>query len=585
MITRRAWSAIGLLALMLLLLRLPTVETGLHMDDIAQRAMVRGVYPAARSPWDLYTFSSGDPQEVATLKQAGALPWWSDRALRLSALRPMASLLVWFDARALSSSAAHVHSLIWWLAMLAALGWALTPILGARWAWFAIALYGLDDAHAVPLSWLANRAAILSGVFGWAALGLYARASSGATSPRSVWLAGASAASMAAGEYGLSALAYVGVYALVLDRRPPVERLRALVPVVIPLAVYLVLHRAGGFGAAYSGIYIDPAAEPLAFAGALLQRAPRLLIDMATGMPLLLLEGWSLAEVWGAALVVLGGGWALVRWLHPQAQRRRVLVWALLGAFAAVVPVCASFLSERLTVLASVGVHVLSAAVLLAALERVTERRFSASAAVAFAVGAGLLFGHLWVASPASSAKVERLRRFNAAGVALAEGMPVEDARASEERWVLLAAGDPMMLVYPPHLRSMAGHPRPAAWTVLCLAKGPLSMKRVSPFALEITAASGWMQTPLERFFRRRDRPMLPERPEGFDGMQAEVTRMDEGVPKTIRFTFERPLHDPSLRFMSVGMRGVFRYPLARVGATMPLASGVDAISAVAGVP
>ncbi len=585
MITRRAWTAIGLLALLLTLLRLPAVDTGLHMDDIAQRAMLAGSYPAARSPWDLYTFSTGDLEEVATLKRAGALPWWSDPELRLSALRPLASVLVWVDVKALSSSAAHVHSLLWWLAMLAALGWALVPILGGRWAWLAVALYGLDDAHALPLAWLANRAAILSGVFGWLALGLYVRACSPSKSPRRVWLAAAATACMAAGEYGLSALAYVLAYALVLDRRPWVQRMRALAPVFVPVAVYLVLHRAGGFGAAHSGVYLDPAAEPLAFLGALLDRAPRLLIDMATGMPLLLLEGWSPASVWGAAFLLIGGGWALVVWLHPHAQRRRAIAWALLGAVAALVPVCASFLSERLTVLASVGVHILSAAVLLAALERVAERRRHLSTAIAIAVTGALLFGHGWVASQASAAKVDALRRFNAAGLALAEGLPVEDARATQERWVLLAAGDPMMLVYPPHLRSMAGHPRPGAWTVLCLARGPLSMTRVSATALEITAESGWMQTPLERFFRTRSRPLLPGQNEGFEGMRAEVTRMEDGVPKTVRFTFAQPLQDPGLRFMSVGMRGVFRYPLAGVGATMPLAPGADAIAAAAGIP
>lgn len=569
---------------MLLLLRLPAVDTGLHMDDIAQRAMVQGHYPAARSPWDLYTFSTGDPAEVATLKQAGALPWWSDRQLRLSALRPLASALVWVDASALGSTAAHIHSLIWWLAMLAALGWALAPVLGGRWAWLAVALYGLDDAHALPLAWLANRAAILSGVFGWLALGLYVRASKG-SAPRSLGIAATTTACMAAGEYGLSALAYVVLYAVVLDPRSWRERLRALAPVLLPVVAYLVLHRAGGFGAAHSGVYTDPAAEPLAFAGALLERAPRLLIDMATGTPLLLLEGWSLAAVWGTAFLLLGGVCVLVRWLHPEPDRRRAVVWALSGAVVAVVPVCASFLSERLTVLASVGVHILSAAVLLAAIERLSERRRHISTLVAAGVAGALLFGHGWVASKASAAHVDALRRFNHAGVALAGGMPVEDARAPGERWVLLAAGDPMMLVYPPHLRSMAGHPRPGAWTVLCLATGPLSMKRVSPTSLEITAASGWMQTPLERFFRRVDRPMLPGTLEGFDGMQAEVMEVDDGVPKTVRFTFDRPLHDPSLRFMSVGMRGVFRYPLAGVGATMPLAPGADAIAAAAGVP
>jgi hypothetical protein len=71
---RRAWAAVGLLAVLLVVLRLPTVTVGLHMDDLAQRAMVEGAYPVARAPWDLYTFSSGEPAEVRTLVGAGALP-------------------------------------------------------------------------------------------------------------------------------------------------------------------------------------------------------------------------------------------------------------------------------------------------------------------------------------------------------------------------------------------------------------------------------------------------------------------------------------------------------------------------------
>lgn len=572
MISRRAWSAIGLLAAVLVLLRLPVLGTGLHMDDLAQRAMVEGAYPVSRAPWDLYTFSTGDPVEVRTLTRAGALPWWSDSHLRLSALRPLASLLVWFDAVALSPWAAHLHSLLWWLAMLAALGWALRPILGGRWAWLAVALYGFDDAHAFPLAWLANRAALISGALGWLTLGLYVRRASWG------WLALASAGCMAAGEYGLCALAYVAAYALVLDERPWKERLRALAPALAPTAVYLVLHRAGGFGARSSGVYLDPAADPVAFAGAVLERAPRLLFDMATGVPLSWIQHVPAAAMWGLALLVLGTTFGLVRWLQPE--HRAVARWALLGAIVAVVPVCASFLSERLTVLASVGVHVLSAGILAAAVQRLLERRWSFATLVAVLVSGVLSYGHVIIAAGSSASKVDTVRRFNAAGLALADAMPVDDAHAARERWILLAVGDPMMLVYPPHLRAMTGHPRPGAFTVLCLAPGPLSMRRTSARSLEITAASGWLRTPLEQFFRRADRP-LPE-VSGFDEVQVEVVERDGDVPRTLRFTFARPLDDPSLRVMSVGMRGVFRYPLAGVGATMPLAPGVDAVRAVA---
>jgi hypothetical protein len=137
-----------------------------------------------------------------------------------------------------------------------------------------------------------------------------------------------------------------------------------------------------------------------------------------------------------------------------------------------------------------------------------------------------------------------------------------------------------MMLVYPPHLRSMTGHARPAGFAALCLAPGPLSMTRVSETALEITATAGWVRTPIERFFRAGDRP-LPQGPvEVSPGLTAQVVVWEAETPRTVRFTFDRPLEDPSLRFLSVGARGVFRYPIARVGATMPLAAGVDAVRA-----
>lgn len=574
MISRRAWSAIGLLAVILVVLRLPVLDTGLHMDDMAQRAMVQGDYPVPRAAWDLYTFSTGDPDEVQTLMRAGALPWWSDPELRLSALRPLASLLVRLDIAALDARGAHVHSLLWWLAMLAALGWALHPIVGGRWAWAAVALYAFDDAHAFPLAWLANRAAIVSGTFGWLALGAYARRRSWSS------IAVASALCMAAGEYGLSALAYVLAYAVFLDDRPWKARARAVLPVVLPVLVYLGLHRLGGFGAEHSGIYLDPAAEPGAFLGALLDRAPRLLLDMGTGSPLLLFDAWSSAAVWAAAVVVLGLLLAAVSWLRPE--QRDVARWALFGALAAVVPVCASFLSERLTVLASVGVHLLSAGVIVSAVDRVLERRRT-GATVAVVASLPLLFGHVWVASHASAAKIETVRAFNDAGRKLADAMPVQDQVAPDERWVLLAVGDPMMLVYPPHLRALEGHPRPGALSVLCLSPGPLTMRRVSPQALEITSGAGWMQSPLERFFRREDRP-LPDSV-GFDGMRVDVVERDGNVPKTMRFTFDQRLDAPGLRVMSVGLRGVFRYPLAAVGTTMPLAPGPDAVSAAAGLP
>jgi hypothetical protein len=271
--------------------------------------------------------------------------------------------------------------------------------------------------------------------------------------------------------------------------------------------------------------------------------------------------------------------------LHRGAERRGALAWAVVGTGIALVPVCASFLSGRLTVHSALGVHVLGSAVVLGAFERLSSpklRRTTGTLAAAVAASC-VLYGHVWVASRSSAAQTEALQRYNDAGERLAATMPVDDATASQERWVLLAVGDPMMLVYPPHLRAQAGHPRPAAWTALCLASGPLSMTRVSPRAIEITAEQGWLLSPLERFFRAPSRPLALHSVSSYEGFDAEVVAVREGVVRTVRFTFEHRLDDPRLRIMSVGLRGVFRYPIAGVGATMPLAPGIEAVRAAEG--
>lgn len=80
------------------------------MDDFAQVAMLDGAYPVERAPWDLFSFTKGEAENVALMSR-GSLPWWSDPQLRLTALRPLASLLLSFDRAVFDSVpwAMHAH--------------------------------------------------------------------------------------------------------------------------------------------------------------------------------------------------------------------------------------------------------------------------------------------------------------------------------------------------------------------------------------------------------------------------------------------------------------------------------------------
>src|SRR3954464_10883383 len=64
-------SAIGLG----LFLHWPSLDSGYRSDDFPQRAMLRGEFAAPRAPLDLFSFVSGDPNDVARLMDFGYVPW------------------------------------------------------------------------------------------------------------------------------------------------------------------------------------------------------------------------------------------------------------------------------------------------------------------------------------------------------------------------------------------------------------------------------------------------------------------------------------------------------------------------------
>lgn len=553
-------------------LRWSTLDTGLHMDDIAQRAMVRGDFPSPRSWWDLYRFAPGGSGNLALMNH-GALPWWSDPQLRLSALRPLASGLIYFDVWALSTWGAHLHSLIWWVALLVALHWTLRQVLTPGWAVLAVALYAFDDCHIYPLAWLANRTALISMFFAVLALGMHLRWRE-AGERYGKWagpLCGVIA--LSGGEYGICGLAYVAAYELVGSRQAIGLRLRALLPYIVAVLVYLLLHRGLGFGAKASAVYVDPFAEPLNYVDAVVERVPLLLGDMLSGIDVARV-GALVATYPLASLVVV---FALIAWGASEraswsVQQRATLRWALLGSALALLPVASSFLSARLTVAAALGTHVLLAGLVVRSYARGKQLR-SARTWLGLVLSLTVLSAHMAGAAYWGQLATTELRVFNQRARQVALAMRVEDDDVRQQRWVLFAAADPVVMLYPPQLRRLAGHPLPRAWWVLSLAPSVHRIRRVSPRALEITVDQGAMlQRPLEQFFRHPEHGFQALQTVALDGLDITVLDVDDfGAPRRIRYTFDRPLEDPTLRFFVMGTHGLVRYPLAGVGATMTL--------------
>ena len=113
-----------LLALVACALCVPSLWIGWQTDDYLHRASLEHVpeFPMLhRSPFDLFSFVSGDRRQNQEAMDIGLLPWWSHETLRLAFFRPMTGLTHWIDYKLWPKYPLlmHVHSLAWFAGVVA----------------------------------------------------------------------------------------------------------------------------------------------------------------------------------------------------------------------------------------------------------------------------------------------------------------------------------------------------------------------------------------------------------------------------------------------------------------------------------
>src|SRR4030095_16888662 len=174
-----------------------------------------------------------------------------------------------------------------------------------------------------------------------------------------VWVSAVGALlSLAAGEYGVCALAYLMAYELCAVRGGFRERARALAPMLLLLGAYAAFYR-NAHGAVASTMYVDPLAAPREFVLNALGRFPAALVNEVLTVP---------GEMTLAAVVL--GEWGVLYLLIPLAavaallwdtlrrapeQVRRVLLALLVGSLLSLVPLVGTIPSTRILLLPSIG--------------------------------------------------------------------------------------------------------------------------------------------------------------------------------------------------------------------------------------
>jgi hypothetical protein len=576
-----------------LFIRREVLISGFFADDYAQLAMVDGTYPVPRAPYDLFTFSNGTRAEGERLMRSGFYPWWADPTVRVSMFRPLASLLTTLDFKLFGNHALayHIHSACWWLALLLMVGFLYRRWLDTPRALLAFALYVCDEAHGIALGWICSRAALASTLLSLISLWFYTQFRS---TRRRRALAAAMlcyAVALGFGEYALCALGYFIAYEWFRASDPLLQRARAISPLLGVAFCYVGVRALGGWSAQRSGLYFDALSEPLAFIAATSVRLPVLVGDMlfalsadhwTWGFPYLyraVENGWLSPrwiqdlEPWRTAQTVVGVvALATLAWIARIIARRRQMnqvLWLLGGALLALIPVCGSFPSSRLTIVAAVGFMPCLAELCIGALQNLRAKG-QWRGRDALAAGAATVLAVHHVLLPTSFARDEalRIRELTRRVHGSIMQLDVDDRAFPRQDLVLLTAPEVGTSMYLPLTRRRYGRSAPHACWYLSLTAAPYELSRTAPnaFTIRFRGAATALQTPHEQILRSPHQAFRVGDTVELGLLRVTILELLEHRPKLISFEFDRPLDDPSLLFMVPTTRGYQRYPLPDVG-------------------
>jgi hypothetical protein len=245
-----------------------------------------------------------------------------------------------------------------------------------------------------------------------------------------------------------------------------------------------------------------------------------------------------------AALVLLAVAYAIV----PDLRRDRVARFWLAGALLAVVPICASFPSDRLLLLVSVGVMGLVARIVGALAE--TQRSSAvpplrARLAIVFAI-CHLVWSPLLL--PVRAAQMQILGRALDGSIASLSRAP-----AVAERTVVIV--NPPVDVFASYAQpelAWKRAPRPPSLYWLTNGSSELRVSRPDAQTLTIERAGGFLSTALERHYRDRADSLDPSAPIELRRMSVRIERLTpDGRPLSVSFRFREALESSAYLFLA----------------------------------
>jgi hypothetical protein len=567
---RRNW-LLSALVVGIVFVHLPALRAPLILDDYAHMAMVDGEYVGHRGPLGLYDFI--DDTNRAAAVDLGVIPWWTTPDFVVRFFRPLSSGLLWLDYRIFGHSGfmTHLHTLVWWAAGALAVHWLLRRAFSPRVAWIGASIFALASCHDFPLGWVASRAAVVSTALGTFAIAAYARWREERRLRDALGGMALFALAMAAGEYSLCFTGYALAIEATRGRERLARRALGLAPFAAPLVAYLALRGALHYGAHGGGLYHDPLHDFGAYARGAPRRLGVLLTTAWLGVDDVVVAGMSslrlgLVALGGAALLAIPVASAL-RGL--DVVRRRRATWLLAGSLISLGPVLSVEASARLLGASMVGVSAVLALVIDDAwYPAVLPPRRGVAELTSF-IALGLAFVHLVLAPIDTWFRLRTLAFFNQAVVDRMNWV-AQRARGRSEVIAIRVDSGPA-LVFTPY---MLGAPATVRWRVLTFESGRSLLLRTGDRSIELVASPNplFPVGPGE-LFRDFDRKFVAGDTVATEGMNVTILQIDEknGLPKRIRFDFDRDLDDPSYLWVTEGAEGFREQELPPTGYGDPI--------------
>jgi hypothetical protein len=372
-----------------------------------------------------------------------------------------------------------------------------------------------------------------------------------------LWLAPALfAAALLGGESALAVTGYLFAHALFIDSGPSARRLARLWPYATRCVAWLAAQKALGYGTAGGGMYLNPLDEPWLYLRAVTERLPILLAaEIGLGlsdiwlllMPLLRLAAYALALLALAVFAVL---------LAPLLRRLPACRFWALGAVLSLAPMCATFPMDRLLVFAGVGATAAIALVFAEWLEGGALALLPRAPRVATAVVLLLALLHLVLAPVLLLVEVLTVGLMARMGDRLEASIPTDEAIRGKTLVILSSPAELASLSLWMR-RPVLGVPSPARVRLLAACFSDLRVSRLDATTVRVRPEKGFLGNELVRIARGPSRPFRPGDEIALSDLRARVHEVTpDGRPAEVDFTFAVPLEDPSLLWRRVQAGG-----------------------------